>query len=320
MASNNKFEFKVITDSKGNNVRLDSMPLDAAKAFLTFYQTLVNMVELLGDEEGSHVAIKTGSACAVVEGAVANLILQEFEAVASAKSTNSPIVNLWKGVQDQVQANGLLYEINYVSKDGVYSLHNRIKNAKKFKKKPVRTKYSNSIEFLHGKLIEAGGVKPNIHVDVNGQKLTIDCDEDNAVNAISYLYKEIRISVWAKNKDGKGKSYELCDVYENNAYYYAFKELFDQLNVSDKIGGLTLIHRHIKEQLKNENFDYLRKLLLLWGHDTTDIQTLKIILVITSAFRGDERIEKKLKRIEELFEKQDARYAKKFKKKRKNEG
>jgi hypothetical protein len=310
----NSFEFKVVTDQDGKNVSLGDMPIGAAKAFLTFYQALVKLAELSGDEN-PRIGIKSGSAVAIATGTTAELIQENYDLVVAGQCTNADIVKQWRDVQAQVQANGYAYEINAVSAKGVRSLKADIKKSKAFAKKPVKSKFSNSIKFISGKLTEIGA---NIHVTTDkGEKITIECEEERALKAIKYIFKPIWVSVWArKATNSTNASYELCDVYNDEAQYNGFKDFIEDLEKENKIAALTAIHRTIKSELAKENFGALRRLFNLWIHPTTDIQTLKIVLVITKAFKDDERIAKHIARLQECFAVQDAKHAKKLKKKK----
>lgn len=314
MDQTNSFELKVVTDQDGKNVSLGDMPIEAAKAFLTFYQAMVTLAELSGDKN-PRVGIKPGSAVAVATGKTAELIEENYDLVVAGQCVDPEIVKQWREVQAQVQANGFGYEINAVSAKGVRRLKSAIKQAKTFVKKPVKSKFSNSIKFVSGKLTDVGA---NIHVTTDeGEKLTIECEESIARKAVPYTFERVWVAVWAKKATNTASaSYQLCDVYSDEDQYNGFKDFFDDLENADKITGLTAIHKTIKAELAKDDLRALQKLLKLWNHPTTDIQTLKIILVITKAFRNDERLAGQIAQLQKHFELQDAKYAKQLKKKK----
>ena len=206
----NVLEFKVVTDKNGKPVELDKMSIDAAKAFLTFYQTLVSLADLAGDsvsEEGSYITIKSGSAVASVSGDTAERIYEDFESVVTGQCEDPVKVKLWRGTQSLLKANGLGLEINHITERGVKNLYNRIITAKKFYKKPTKTQYTSSIKFFSGRLINVGGKFPNIHLELSDEEqITVDCHEELAVDAKDYLYKPIRIAVWAKEANSGSSS------------------------------------------------------------------------------------------------------------------
>ena len=310
----NSFELKVVTDRDGKNVNLDDMPIEAAKAFLTFYQAMVTLAELSGDEN-PRVGIKSGSAVAIATGKTAELIEEKYDQVVAGECVDPEIVKQWRQVQARVQANGVGLEINAVSAKGVRRLKADIKQAKTFAKKPVKSKFSNSIKFISGKLEEVGA---NIHVLTDeGEKITIECQQSVALKAIKYIFKPIWVAVWAREAtNGASASYELCDVYGSEEQYNGFKDFFEDREKETKIAALTAIHQTIKAELARENFGALRKLFKLWNHPSTDIQTLKIILVITKAFKNDERLAGQIAQLQRHFVLQDAKHAKQLKKKK----
>lgn len=310
----NSFELKVVTDRDGKNVTLGDMPIEAAKAFLTFYQAMVTLAELSGDEN-PRVGIKPGSAVAIATGRTAELIEEKYDQVVAGECVDHEIVKQWRQVQARVQANGVGLEINAVSARGVRQLKADIKQAKTFVKKPVKSKFSNSIKFISGKLTDMGA---NLHVTTDeGEKITIECEESIALQAVPYIFKPVWVAVWAKKATtGTSASYELCDVYNGEEQYNGFKDFFEDLEKESRIAGLTAIHQTIKAELAKDDFRALQKLLKLWNHSTTDIQTLKIILVITKAFKNDERLAGQIAELQKLFVLQDAKHAKQLKKKK----
>lgn len=314
-------EFKVVTDKNGKPVELDRMSIDAAKAFLAFYQTLVSLADLSKgsestNESNSYITIKSGSAVASVSGATAERIYEDFEAIVKGECDDSKKVKLWRDTQLQLQANGLGYEINHITKNGAKNLYNRIVKAKRITKKPTRTQYANSIRFFSGRLINVGGKIPNIHVELkNEEKITVDCHEEIALNAKDYLYTNIRVAVWAKESDAiTNNKYELCDVYNSEKEYELYKNYFESLLDLDRIAALTKIHETLKDLLAEGKFESIRKLLKLWLHPSTDIQTIKIILVITKQFSKDPRISQYIDKFQEYFNTQNTKLLKQYKK------
>jgi hypothetical protein len=315
------FEFKVVTDKDGKPVELDKMSIDAAKAFLAFYQTLVSLADISessenADKSSSYITIKSGSAVASVSGDTAERIYEDFESVVTGQCDNPIKVKLWRDTQSLLQANGLGYEINHIKKGSVKNLYNRIVTAKRILKKPIKTQYANSIKFFSGRLINVGGKIPNIHIELNNdEKITVDCHEEIALSAKDYLYTSIRVAVWAKESSAvTSNSYELCDVYNSDKDYEFFKNYFESLGKLDKISALTNIHQDIKELLAEGNFKSLRKLLKLWLHPSTDVQTMKIILVITKQFSKDPEISQYIDKFQEYFKIQNLKLLKQYKK------
>lgn len=312
----NKIELIVKKDKNKNDVHLDAMSLDAAQSFLALFESLTKIVELTPNNGDAKIQITTGSVCAVATGnqTIASII-SDFDLMVNHQSSNSDVIKEWRKMQSLFIANGLEYEVNFY--DGATkkktSVLETIKQARRFSVKTSRKTYDNSVKFLAGKLIEVGGKTPNIHID---EHRPVTCNEENAaIAAKDYLYKFIRVGVWSKQNEDGDVSYELCDVYNNQQQYQDFKDFFDTLNSASNVERLTLIHRKIKNLLINEDFSQLRKLLLLWIHPSTDIQTLKIILVITKSFKDDDRISAYREKILDQFNALNAKYVRASKKK-----
>lgn len=282
---NNKLEFKITSDKNGVPLRLDDMSLSAAKAFLILYESLVKIVNLTNGGENTKISITQSSLATSIEGDVVSQIKDELKSVAKSECVNSEIVKQWKNIQEVIKGNGFSYDaidhLDGTSESIVYLF----KDSKSFHKKVSRKSYNSYIKFYIGKLMAVGGKKPNIHIDFGGNKIVVECTEQNADLAKEFLYKNINISVWSKKAVGQKTTYQLCDVYSSYNQFMDFKDFFDRINEMDELSALSNIHDKIQGYLESGNFEYLQRLALIWMHETTDIPTLKTILVITKDFK-----------------------------------
>lgn len=297
----NKIELKIKKDSDNVNVHLNEMSINAAKSFLVLLESLTKIIELTPNNSDAKIQIIEGSACVVASGEDTVIsIKNELLSIINHESQNTEIVKEWRSIQNLIKANGLEYEINYYdgASNSNTSLISDFKNNRAFYAKSNRKTYSYQIKFITGNLIEAGGKKPNIHID---ELSPIECSRDNAIAAKDFLYNNIRVSVWQRIYENGEEKLELCDVYNDNNLFLEFKELVDQINNSNTIEKLTHIHSKIKNLLIEGRFSDLRRFLLLWCHNSTDAQTLKIILVITKQFKNHELLAPYIQRIKELY-------------------
>lgn len=304
--SENKLELKVIKDSDDSDIDLNNLSLDAAKSFLILFDSLTKIVELTPNNEGVTLQIISGSAVAVANGTASQIESVEtcFDEIVNHVSTDKEIVSKWRAIQELVCKNGLQYEINIYKDSEKRPIFQTIKSAKQFRVKSNRIRPDITLKFLTGKLIEVGGKKPNIHLlDLDNNRFTINCDHANAKRANKYLYSDINVSVWFKNKEGSRAKYDFCDVYHSNEVYNDFSEfMIDYYNDFDEISALKKLHYKCKFFIDNNDFIHLNKFIRLFNHDANDLNELKTILVITKAFKEQEHIKLIRERIKFLFD------------------
>ncbi len=102
-----------------------------------------------------------------------------------------------------------------------------------------------------------------------------------------YLHHDIKISVWHQEDAPRRNAYELCDVYLDGYedLFAEFKQFFESLKNQDEYDGLTIIHDKINEYVTLNEMEKLRRITRLFAHKSTDIQTLKIALVVTKRIK-----------------------------------
>ncbi len=286
-----KLVLKVTTDSNGQPLRLDDMPLEAAQAFLKLYEALIHLVELTDNHQNARVSISQSSlAAGVANTNVVNHLIADFNSITASQCDDKEKVAQWRIIQEQIQKNGLGYDVVYYRGNTSQSLYNTIKTSKTFyKKRAARTQYTSSIRFLSGRLTDAGGKsKSNLHIDTPMGEIKISCLQNDAKIAASVLYENLKLSAWVRRDSLGDYQYELCEVYFEPNLFQEFKTFFESLVTMDEIEALTTVHRLVKNYLINKEFEKLRRISRLWIHSTTDIQTLKIVLVLTKAFKDNE--------------------------------
>jgi phosphohistidine swiveling domain-containing protein len=287
----NRLEIKVIKDSRSRDIDINAMSLEAARSFLTIFESLTRIVELTPDSESVKIQVTSGSAVVAAQGEKISKAKKEFDKILENKSTNKELVEQWRKIQTLFTANGLHYEAAFNEKGKITPIYDTLKQHQKLRTKPTRQKkFKPEIEFISGKLIEVGGKKPNIHVEVDGEVLPpIACTEVNASKAKAYLYQTIRFSTWA-TVSGSTKRFQLCDSYSTEEVYLELKSAIEELTTVGQVEALKKLHYRCRKYLDQQNYGTLRKLFRLFIHDSTDINILKTILVVTQSVCNHERL------------------------------
>jgi hypothetical protein len=301
-----RIEIKIVKDSKSNNAELNAMSLEVLRAFSILTESLKEILENTSNNNDLLVEVKSGSVTIAVLGQEVSQINTEFNKILESESSNKKLVSSWRSIQELFIENGLVYDAAFYSQGQKMPFYETLKTAAKFRTKPKKNRITNTnIIFLTGRLIEVGGKKPNLHVELTtGQTITIACDVKKANQAKAFLYETIYLSGWQNKKDEQCK-YEFCDSYfSHHADFYHRQERFIQefKSTQNEIEALKMIHFECRKYLDEKNYSFLRKFLRLFVHSSTDLNVLNTLLIVTQAFTEHEALKESIKKLTELFE------------------
>jgi hypothetical protein len=307
-----KLEFKITHDNNRKEVKLGEMSPQVANAFVKLIQSITRIVELTPENEGTTICIKEGSAVVSIEGPSVKSVEESYQQVLKKESSDGRLVEEWRKVQTVFSKNGITYEASFTEKNIRKSILGELVSAKRItKRKSKRPPAETNVEFLVGHLIEVGGKKPNIHIETSdGERLTISCNELKANKAKAFLYEKIWLSVWLTGSEEK-KKYEMCD-----SYWDIQQPIFDDFTTfiktfkgcENEVESLKLIHYKCQNILKTKNYGIYRKFLRLFNNDKTDINVLKTLLIVSSPFKTNDKIEPIFNELEELFNRKTTRF------------
>lgn len=293
LMSENKVEFKILKDSKQSDIRLSDMSLDASKALKTLLEALTKIVEHTPDHENMRLNISEGSAVVAAVGTDRQItdMQKNFEKVANSDSTNNELVKAWRDVQGLVSRNGLAYEISFVKRNEKINVTSKIRNSRRFKARPARNTAASPYLFLEGRLIEAGGKNPNIHIinrqhESNIQSETIiSCKEAEVEKIIKYIYKTVYLSAWTKRLELGNENLIFCDMYTDVTVYRSLKSFFESFTAAAEIERLDILHEIMYAYINDGSFGLLEKLMRLFNNDQEDVNVLKTLCVVTKGIK-----------------------------------
>lgn len=313
--SENKLEFKIKKDSANKDVELEGMSLEAAKAFSTILNAMINIIQINDDKEGLKIRIESGSAVLIAQGSSEQIELLEnsFKMVVAYKSENKELVREWRSIQDLFLKNGLEYEANFYNNKLKTSVLIPLKAGKKLRAKPASVPIVSSIKFMKGKLISVGGANPNIHLESEQNKrITISCTEISAKKANRFLYEQIFIACWSKSSSNEEK-FELCDSYGSEREFEMLRLFLDTFNnTNNEIEQLKMLHYRSRDFLDIKDYGNFRKFLRLFIHESTDVNILKTLLIVTQSFKEHERLKEMREKMKIIFNKKMRIYNRKL--------
>lgn len=289
--SEEKLEFKITKDAKGNDIELTNLSVEATNSLILMLQSMKDIIVNTPGAENAKIQVVKGSATVmtIAPPEVIQSFQEDFQNVLDKKETNASIVAPWRQLQNLFQANGLRYEANFYTKSIKISVEKQIKKATEFRAKPIKKQAKYELEFVKGKLIELGGKNPNIHILKNGVKTAISCTEIEAIKVNQFIYKEIEISIRKKIVEDNIE-YSFCDFYSDSKYFDEFQELITDSIQKDIEDFLFILHFKIKSFLDDKNYGVVLKIFRLFNHISTDVNILKTILIITKSFSDNEQL------------------------------
>jgi len=269
------------------------MPIEAADAFIVFLDSLSKIAKLFQNEEGVRISIREGSAEGVLEYPESiDAISTEFIDVIEGRSYNSEYVRLLKNVQDKIKANGLGYEVSYKIDNSSRDLTTEFKAKNFVLKRGRRIEWSEKVDFIKGRLFEAGGkTKSNIHLDVDGKDIRVECSQQQAKRLNKLLYSDVRLCVLRKWKVEDEPTYSLMDSYVTEETYLLFKNFYQDFQNEKSLDRFDIIYKRIIEAVEKPRIKAeVIKLMRLFDHPQADRGVLRTILIALKPLRNDEPI------------------------------
>jgi hypothetical protein len=291
--SENKIEFKLTKDIDGSDIELSNMSLEAIKSFNVLLDSVLKIVSNAVNPNNIRIKIEKGSASisAKCDNSQIETIFADYNDVIEHRSSKKELVHPWRSVQDLIVSNGYAYEINFVKDSIPHAVTDNIKSARPIRSRAIRTQPEFQICFLSGKLQTIGGKNPNFHlIDDEGNADVIRCNESDAIIVKNSLYHNVYISCWRKNVPDKRPLYFYCDIYPKPSIFDEFKSFIEAYDITELDEFLYQLHNKVKEYLSKKDKTHLVKFIKLFNHQSTDVNILKTILVITKAFNDNSSI------------------------------
>jgi hypothetical protein len=289
---------------QGNEIDLLNMSLSETKSLRQILDAFISIVEH-EKELNLKIGIKKGSAIPLMMSpdnqmeAVYKKIKAAYESKPERENLYVDQLNI---IKDNIEDN-LDFDIIYKTPFEKQSLKPLF--TKRFKKKRVRRIYKNdfSIKFIEGKLEQNGGAKPNFHLIVNNERITIQCSHKEARKVNPFLYKDINISAWTKDKNG-GIQYDFCDIYAVKSldYYHDFKVFFNDLKNKKGTESFHFISEKLESFYNTQNYSGAKKFIRAFLSNYSPSVYLRTILVISKGFKDHEDLSELLSKIEQKLE------------------
>ncbi|OBS12819.1 hypothetical protein ATE49_15295 [Elizabethkingia miricola] len=280
----NEFKIRIVSNSDGEEVRLDNISLDAAESLKVFIDSLTGLAKTYSDYDGSSdikLSLTEGSVITSLVIPEDDLdVIEDIKEITNNKSKNNERIKCFKVIQDRIKQNGLTYEVS-LWEDGQY-----VDLTPKFKSKNFQTRNGKlvplkyEILFITGEAFEAGGKsKTNIHISKGEDVFKITCSRQQAQKI--NVYSNVYLSVLKKWRKEDNIEYILIDNYLSEEKYDFYKSIHEEYKLCDSLNKFDFIHDKVVEIVNNDNLDNneLIKLMRLYNNQYSDRGTLRTLLM-----------------------------------------
>lgn len=279
----NEFIIKIHKDSKGNELSLDNITIEAADALKIFIESLTDFAKLYAISD-IKLSIKNGSIESCLSyPSVGNRIYDEINNViiGESKAVSNEKIKSLKTIQDKIKQNGLDYTVIHKVNNEYLDLTSAFKSKNFPYSRAIRHEINEDVEFIKGRLFESGGkVKTNIHLEGEEGEYKVECSQQQAIDINSRLYSEIYLSVIKKWKIGQKATYHLLDNYLTEDLFLSYKNFFETVENDESLNRYDIVYKRIVEIIESEkNIREVLKIMRLYNYSQSDRGILRTILM-----------------------------------------
>ncbi len=261
------------------------MTPEALESFLSVVSSFKKLAQSSTDKD-LIFSIYEGSAACSVEAApeAIDMIYSDISNAIKGKSNNKVLVKSLREIQEQLARDDYSYDFYYRKAGQDINLGKNLLSAK-ISKKRVRNEYNYRIRGINGLLNQIGGKTPNYHIDYgNGEKRTIECDFNEAIDINQYLYQTISVFVLSKEKSGiDNGEYKHLIILNSELYRKLnsfFREYYDEDDLVKRLGKIHDLIDDAFAKSKNGE-DILETLLVCFNNKNFHLSEIKTLLVIS---------------------------------------
>jgi hypothetical protein len=288
----NELFLRIRTDSRGNPVSLDNIPVEAIDVLTVFLESLSEIAKAQPNKDEVKFSLRNSSVGIALEYPEAETEIDEkIDDVIEGRSLNNEYYKALRNIQDKVKANGLTYEIVHTVNDVSRNLTEEFKSKNFVRRLGARKEKTDSVVFLKGNLFESGGKRStNIHLAVGADDFKIECTQDQARRLNKLLYEDIRLCVLKKTVHGASPTYTLLDSYVSDKTYSLFKEFYESIDNNSIERFEILVNKLIQAFEQPAMPGEIVKLMRLFNYPQADRGNLRAILVTLKPVRDHERV------------------------------
>lgn len=291
-------------DSEGNDIELNKMSLSASKSLREILDALITIVEFEKDLN-LKIGLEKGSAAQKLISDENGHLDVVYNKILDASQGQPTRENLYVN-----QLNVIYKNFKKFNEYGIYYNYDSKKQdikplfTRKFRNVRSRANLDNNfnIKFFEGTLELNGGKKPNFHISVNGLQYTIQCNKQEARKVNTFLYQDIKISAWVKEKKNH-LEYQFCDIYagESEEYFSEFKSFFKDLKNKKGTEPFHFISEQLESFYGKKDYAGAKKFIRIFINKFSLPTYLRTILVVSKAFKEDEKLKDILLEVEKLL-------------------
>lgn len=292
----NEFIIKIHKDSKGNELSLDNITIEAADALKVFLESLTDFAKLYASSN-IKLSLKNGSIESCLSySSVGNSMYDEINKViiGESKSISNEKIKILKTIQDKIKQNGLDYSVIHKVNDEYLDITSTFKSKNFPFSRAIRHEISEDVEFIKGRLYESGGkVKTNIHLECEDGEYKVECSQKQAIEVNDRLYSEIYLSVLKRWKIGQKATYHLLDNYLAQDLFLIYKNFFEAVENDESLNKYDIVYDKIIEIIESgRNIREVLKVMRLYNYSQSNRGILRTILMTLKPYSKNEDLSK----------------------------
>ncbi|WP_454060173.1 hypothetical protein [Elizabethkingia ursingii] len=280
----NEFKIRIVSNSDGEEVRLDNISLDAAESLKVFIDSLTGLAKTYSDYDGNSdikLSLTEGSVIAsLVFPEESEDIIKDIKDITNNASINNDRIKFLKDIQDKIKQNGLSYQVTLTEAGQSTDLTPKFKSKRFPIKRGKLFPLKYEILFITGEVFEAGGKSvTNIHISKGEEEFKINCSRQRAQNI--NVYSKVYLSILKRWRKEDNVEYELIDNYLSEEKYNFYNAIHEEYKLCDSLNKFDFIHNKVVEIVNNDNLDNneLIKLMRLYNNQYSDRGTLRTLLM-----------------------------------------
>lgn len=271
----NEFIIKINKDSKGNNLSLENMPLEAVEALTIFLNSLK---ELGSMENNQNITFSLREGC--VETSICYPESDELDKAIDGTSDDNEYTKWIKNIQNKILLNGLDYSLLLKKNNNPPVDITKSFKERKYSFKRKQRNWNQEIVFINGMLVDNGGKNvTNLHVDTGTEEIAIVSTRDEAKIINKFLFENVYVVAVKRYYDDEKPHYKFVDYYLHKDKFNYYKDFYNKLMIDDSLEKYDIIHNELVNIINGGNIGESLKIMRLFNFKFSNRGIIRTILM-----------------------------------------
>lgn len=287
----NELKIRIKRDSKGNELSLGSITIEAVESLKTFLDSFIALAKLYDNPEEFRVSLTEGSVESnFIAPADRKEFSQDIKGIIDGNLEDVEKIKAFRSIQNKIKLNGLEYEVYWKINNKTNNLTHVFKGSSfPFKRNKLESK--SEIVFVSGELFDAGGkTVSNIHMQLGSEEVTIGCSREEVLKINKFMYKTIFISAVKTLKENHKPCYKLVDCYVNLKQQLEVEEFYNSILGDESLNKHDIIYNKLIESLENEDVVCIENVMRIFDNSFTERGIIRTILMTMKPYINNKEL------------------------------